>query len=209
MLTAVGVLRAYAAITPEYPFESTRPSATGGTVTVSQLPVGVVGAMIPSEHTVVHRRTKARAGAVRGLHRRAEAGAGRTVEHRGAHRGHRRGGSAPWCGQRRQRRRGHRCGTDVASRGGQDQLHRVHRVGAQIAATCGSQIRRCSTELAASRRRSYCPTAAGVDGGRAGRRVDGKQRSVVCRVESNHLAAQPLRRIRRRADHRGGRTDGR
>ncbi|RAV03956.1 aldehyde dehydrogenase [Mycolicibacter senuensis] len=47
VLTAVGVLRAYAAITPDYPFESTRPSLAGGRVTVRQLPVGVVGAIIP------------------------------------------------------------------------------------------------------------------------------------------------------------------
>jgi betaine-aldehyde dehydrogenase len=47
VLTAVGVLRAYASITPDYPFESTRPSVAGGTVQVRQLPVGVVGAIIP------------------------------------------------------------------------------------------------------------------------------------------------------------------
>jgi aldehyde dehydrogenase (NAD+) len=47
VLTAVGVLRAYAAITPGYPFASTRPSMTGGTVEVRQIPVGVVGAIIP------------------------------------------------------------------------------------------------------------------------------------------------------------------
>jgi betaine-aldehyde dehydrogenase len=47
VLTAVGVLRAYAAITPDYVFESTRPAFGGGTVRVRQLPVGVVGAIIP------------------------------------------------------------------------------------------------------------------------------------------------------------------
>jgi aldehyde dehydrogenase (NAD+) len=47
VVTAVGVLRAYAVITPGYPFESTRPSVTGGTVDVRQVPVGVVGAIIP------------------------------------------------------------------------------------------------------------------------------------------------------------------
>ncbi|EUA30635.1 acetaldehyde dehydrogenase domain protein [Mycobacterium xenopi 4042] len=40
VLTAVGVLRAYARITPDYPFESTRPSMTGGTVDVRQVPLG-------------------------------------------------------------------------------------------------------------------------------------------------------------------------
>jgi aldehyde dehydrogenase (NAD+) len=47
VITAVGVLRAYAAITPDYPFSSSRPSMTGGTVEVRQLPVGVVGAIVP------------------------------------------------------------------------------------------------------------------------------------------------------------------
>ena len=47
VLTAVGVLRAYSQLAPTYPFESVRASATGGTVDVRQLPVGVVAAVIP------------------------------------------------------------------------------------------------------------------------------------------------------------------
>ncbi len=47
VITAVGVLRAYAAITPDYPFSAARPSMTGGTVLIRQLPVGVVGAIVP------------------------------------------------------------------------------------------------------------------------------------------------------------------
>jgi aldehyde dehydrogenase (NAD+) len=47
VLTAVGVFDAYAAIAGDYPFESQRPSGLGGTVRVRQLPVGVVGAIIP------------------------------------------------------------------------------------------------------------------------------------------------------------------
>ncbi len=47
VITAVGVLKAYAAITPEHPFAATRPSVTGGTVLVRQVPVGVVGAIVP------------------------------------------------------------------------------------------------------------------------------------------------------------------
>jgi aldehyde dehydrogenase (NAD+) len=47
VITAVGVLKAYAAITPDYPFTATRPSMTGGTVHVRQVPVGVVGAIVP------------------------------------------------------------------------------------------------------------------------------------------------------------------
>ncbi len=47
VITAVGVLKAYAAITGDYPFCTTRPSMTGGTVLVRQVPVGVVGAIVP------------------------------------------------------------------------------------------------------------------------------------------------------------------
>jgi aldehyde dehydrogenase (NAD+) len=47
VITAVGVLKAYAAITPDHPFSATRPSMTGGTVLVRQVPVGVVGAIVP------------------------------------------------------------------------------------------------------------------------------------------------------------------
>jgi betaine-aldehyde dehydrogenase len=47
VITATGVLRAYAAITPDYPFTVTRPSMTGGVVDVRQVPVGVVGAIVP------------------------------------------------------------------------------------------------------------------------------------------------------------------
>jgi betaine-aldehyde dehydrogenase len=47
VITAAGVLRAYAAITPDHPFTTTRPSMTGGTVAVRQVPVGVVGAIVP------------------------------------------------------------------------------------------------------------------------------------------------------------------
>jgi betaine-aldehyde dehydrogenase len=47
VITATGVLRAYAAITPDYPFSNARPSVTGGTVDVRQVPVGVVAAIVP------------------------------------------------------------------------------------------------------------------------------------------------------------------
>lgn len=47
VITAVGVLKAYAAIAPDHPFSATRPSVTGGTVLVRQVPVGVVGAIVP------------------------------------------------------------------------------------------------------------------------------------------------------------------
>ncbi|MDT5091000.1 MAG: aldehyde dehydrogenase [Mycobacterium sp.] len=47
VITAVGVLKSYADITPDHPFSATRPSMTGGTVHVHQVPVGVVAAIVP------------------------------------------------------------------------------------------------------------------------------------------------------------------
>jgi aldehyde dehydrogenase (NAD+) len=47
VITAVGVLKAYSSIAPGYPFAATRPSMTGGSVEVRQIPVGVVGAIVP------------------------------------------------------------------------------------------------------------------------------------------------------------------
>jgi betaine-aldehyde dehydrogenase len=47
VITATGVLRAYGALTPDYRFSAERPSMTGGTVHVRQVPVGVVGAIVP------------------------------------------------------------------------------------------------------------------------------------------------------------------
>ncbi|WP_024795276.1 aldehyde dehydrogenase [Tomitella biformata] len=45
--TMLGVLRTYEKITADYEFESIRPSVMGGEVAVRQLPVGVVGAILP------------------------------------------------------------------------------------------------------------------------------------------------------------------
>lgn len=44
---AIGVLRASAKLAREYRFEDVRPTTTGGEVLVRQLPVGVVGAILP------------------------------------------------------------------------------------------------------------------------------------------------------------------
>jgi aldehyde dehydrogenase (NAD+) len=45
--TALGVLRTHEKITADYSFEESRASVMGGTVLVRQLPVGVVGAILP------------------------------------------------------------------------------------------------------------------------------------------------------------------
>ncbi|MDV7352737.1 aldehyde dehydrogenase [Rhodococcus oxybenzonivorans] len=47
VMATVGVLRAYQKIGADYTFEDIRPSMTGGAVLVRQLPVGVVGAILP------------------------------------------------------------------------------------------------------------------------------------------------------------------
>ncbi|MGO9103139.1 MAG: aldehyde dehydrogenase [Mycobacterium sp.] len=147
VLTAVGVLRAHAAITPDHPFESTRPSLAGGTVRVRQLPVGVVGAIIPWNtplfiaalklgpalaagctvvlkpapdaplSTAVLTEAIEEAGLPDGVVNIVNGGAG--------------------------------TGQALATHPGVDKISFTGStaVGTQIAAACGAQMRRCSTEL--------------------------------------------------------------
>lgn len=147
VITAVGVLRANAAITPDYPFESTRPSATGGTVTVRQLPVGVVGAIIPWNTPLFIAALKLgpalSAGCTVVLKPAPDAPLSigvltEAIEEAGLPEGVVNvvnGGTAT--------------GAALTSHPGVDKISFTGStaVGAQIAATCGSQIRRCSTEL--------------------------------------------------------------
>ncbi|MGB8391510.1 aldehyde dehydrogenase [Mycobacterium sp.] len=147
VLTAVGVLRNYAAITPDYPFESTRPSATGGTVTVSQLPVGVVGAIIPWNTPLFVAALKLgpalSAGCTVVLKPAPDAPLSigvltEAIEEAGLPDGVVNvvnGGTAT--------------GAALTSHPAVDKISFTGSttVGAQIAALCGSQIRRCSTEL--------------------------------------------------------------
>jgi betaine-aldehyde dehydrogenase len=147
VLTAVGVLRAYAALTPDYPFQSTRPSATGGTVTVSQLPVGVVAAIIPWNTPLF----------IAALKLGPALAAGCAVVLKPAP-------DAPLCigalteaieeaclpdGVVNVVNGGASTGAALTSHPGVDKVSFTGStaVGAQIAASCGSQIRRCSTEL--------------------------------------------------------------
>ncbi|HKI41141.1 MAG TPA: aldehyde dehydrogenase [Mycobacterium sp.] len=147
VLTAVGVLRAYAALTPDYPFQSTRPSATGGTVTVSQLPVGVVAAIIPWNTPLF----------IAALKLGPALAAGCAVVLKPAPDG-------PLCigalteaieeaglpdGVVNVVNGGASTGAALTSHPGVDKVSFTGSttVGAQIAASCGSQIRRCSTEL--------------------------------------------------------------
>ncbi|MBM7368834.1 aldehyde dehydrogenase [Gordonia hydrophobica] len=47
LATTLGVFRACAAIVPDFEFQARRPSVMGGEVLVNQVPVGVVGAIVP------------------------------------------------------------------------------------------------------------------------------------------------------------------
>jgi len=147
VLTAVGVLRAYAAITPDYPFVSTRPSAGGGSVTVNQLPVGVVGAIIPWNTPLF----------IAALKLGPALAAGCTLVLKPAP-------EAPLCigvlteaieaaglpdGVVNVVNGGAATGRALSTHPGVDKISFTGStaVGAQIAASCGSQLRRCSTEL--------------------------------------------------------------
>ena len=147
VLTAVGVLRAYASITPDYPFESARPSVAGGTVHVRQLPVGVVGAIIPWNTPLF----------IAALKLGPALAAGCTVVLKPAP-------DAPLSigvlteaieaaglpdGVVNVVNGGAGTGQALASHPGVDKVTFTGStaVGAQIAAECGARIRRCSTEL--------------------------------------------------------------
>jgi aldehyde dehydrogenase (NAD+) len=147
IITAVGVLRSYAAITPDYPFSATRPSITGGTVEVRQLPVGVVGAIVPWNTPLFIAALKLGPALAAGctvvlkpapdaplefgvlMEAIEEAGLPDgvvTVVNGGAE-----------------------TGELLTEHPGVDKISFTGStaVGAQIAASCGSRIRRCSTEL--------------------------------------------------------------
>jgi aldehyde dehydrogenase (NAD+) len=147
VLTAVGVLRAYARITPDYPFESTRPSMTGGTVDVRQVPVGVVGAIIPWNTPLFIAALKLgpalAAGCTVVLKPAPEAplSIGTLTE------AIEEAGLPP--GVVNVVNGGASTGQYLTSHPGIDKITFTGStaVGAQIAASCGAQIRRCSTEL--------------------------------------------------------------
>ncbi|MBJ7336533.1 aldehyde dehydrogenase family protein [Mycolicibacterium sp.] len=147
VITAVGVLQAYAAITPEHPFIANRPSMTGGTVQIRQVPVGVVAAIIPWNTPLFIAALKLGPALAAGctvvlkpaLDAPLEFGAlMEAVEEAGIPDGvvnvvH--GGAVT--------------GELLVEHPGVDKVSFTGStvVGAQIAATCGSLVRRCSTEL--------------------------------------------------------------
>jgi aldehyde dehydrogenase (NAD+) len=147
VITAVGVLRAYAAITPDYPFSTVRPSMTGGTVQVRQLPVGVVAAIVPWNTPLFIAALKLgpalAAGCTVVLKPAPDAALEfgvlmEAIEEAGLPEGVVNvvnGGAAT--------------GELLTDHPGVDKVSFTGStvVGAKIAASCGSRIRRCSTEL--------------------------------------------------------------
>ncbi|GAC1637574.1 MAG: aldehyde dehydrogenase [Mycobacterium sp.] len=147
VITAVGVLRAYAAITALHPFSSERPSMTGGTVQVRQVPVGVVGAIVPWNTPLFIAALKLGPALAAGCtvvikpapDAPLEFGAlMEAVEEAGIPEGVVNvvnGGAAT--------------GEMLTEHPGVDKISFTGStaVGARIAASCGSRIRRCSTEL--------------------------------------------------------------
>lgn len=147
VLTAVGALRAYADLTPAYPFVSTRPSATGGTVDVRQVPVGVVGAIIPWNTPLFIAALKLgpalAAGCTVVLKPAPDAPLSigvliEAIEEAGLP-----------AGVVNIVNGGVDTGSYLASHPGVDKVTFTGStaVGARIAAACGAQMRRCSTEL--------------------------------------------------------------
>jgi aldehyde dehydrogenase (NAD+) len=147
VITAVGVLRAYAALTPDYPFDSIRPSATGGSVRVRQVPVGVVVAIVPWNTPLFIAALKLgpalAAGCTVVLKPSPDAPLGfallaEAIEEAGLPDGVINivnGGAAT--------------GAALTGHPDVDKLSFTGStaVGAAIAASCGAQLRRCSTEL--------------------------------------------------------------
>jgi betaine-aldehyde dehydrogenase len=174
VITAVGVLRAYAAITPDYPFSATRPSMTGGTVQVRQVAVGVVGAIVPWNTPLFIAALKLGPALAAGCtvvlkpapDAPLEFGAlMEAIEEAGIPDGVVNivnGGTAT--------------GELLTEHPGVDKISFTGStaVGARIAASCGSRIRRCSTELGGKSAAIVLPdapletTVAGLVGGAMG-----------------------------------------
>ncbi|QHP87589.1 aldehyde dehydrogenase [Mycolicibacterium monacense] len=147
VITAAGVLRAYATITPGHPFSSSRPSMTGGSVEVRQLPVGVVGAIVPWNTPLFIAALKLgpalAAGCTVVLKPAPDAPLGFGVLMEAIEE------AAIPDGVVNLVNGGAATGEMLTEHPGVDKVSFTGStaVGAKIAASCGSRIRRCSTEL--------------------------------------------------------------
>jgi len=174
VITATGVLRAYAAITPDHAFTTSRPSMTGGVVDVRQVPVGVVGAIVPWNTPLFIAALKLgpalAAGCTVVLKPAPDAPLSfavlmEAIEEAGIPDGVVNvvnGGAAT--------------GELLTEHPGVDKISFTGStaVGARIASSCGSRIRRCSTELGGKSAAVVLPdaplqkTVAGLVGGAMG-----------------------------------------
>ncbi|CDO31302.1 betaine-aldehyde dehydrogenase [Mycolicibacterium vulneris] len=174
VITATGVLRAYAAITPDHLFTASRPSMTGGVVDVRQVPVGVVGAIVPWNTPLFIAALKLgpalAAGCTVVLKPAPDAPLSfgvlmEAIEEAGIPDGVVNvvnGGAAT--------------GELLTEHPGVDKISFTGStaVGARIASSCGSRIRRCSTELGGKSAAIVLPdaplekTVAGLVGGAMG-----------------------------------------
>jgi aldehyde dehydrogenase (NAD+) len=147
VITAVGVLRAYAAITPDYPFASRRASMTGGTVDVRQLPVGVVGAIVPWNTPLFIAALKLGPALAAGCTVVLKPAPDAPLEFGVLMEAIEEAGLPD--GVVNVVNGGAETGELLADHPGVDKISFTGStaVGAQIAASCGSRIRRCSTEL--------------------------------------------------------------
>jgi aldehyde dehydrogenase (NAD+) len=147
VITAVGVLRAYAAITPDYPFSSRRASMTGGTVEVRQLPVGVVGAIVPWNTPLFIAALKLGPALAAGCTVVLKPAPDAPLEFGALMEAIEEAGLPD--GVVNVVNGGAETGELLSDHSGVDKISFTGStaVGARIAASCGSRIRRCSTEL--------------------------------------------------------------
>ena len=147
VITAVGVLRAYAAITPDYPFSSRRASMTGGTVEVRQLPVGVVGAIVPWNTPLFIAALKLGPALAAGCTMVLKPSPDAPLEFGVLMEAIEEAGLPD--GVVNVVNGGAETGELLTDHPGVDKISFTGStaVGARIAASCGSRIRRCSTEL--------------------------------------------------------------
>jgi betaine-aldehyde dehydrogenase len=147
VITAVGVLRAYAAITPDYAFSATRPSMTGGTVQVRQVPVGVVGAIVPWNTPLFIAALKLGPALASGCTVVLKPAPDAPLEFGVLMEAIEEAGIPD--GVVNVVNGGAATGEMLAQHPGVDKISFTGStaVGARIAASCGSRIRRCSTEL--------------------------------------------------------------
>ena len=187
------MLRAYAAITPDYPFSATRPSMTGGTVEVRQLPVGVVGAIVPWNTPLFIAALKLGPALAAGCTVVLKPAPDAPLEFGVLMEAIEEAGLPD--GVVNVVNGGAETGELLTEHPGVDKVSFTGStaVGARIAASCGSRIRRCSTELGGKSAAIVLPDApieTTVPGLVAG--VMGNNGQLCAALDAYLVAAQPV-----------------